>query len=238
MADRPDPALLAFLREATPRLDRICFAIRGGGDSALYGLGITPEDLKWFRNEMPQLGFLVRNLLQVPSSVDPAELDVADRLRRYTAEEYAGCARWIGAAAGVRKDGTGSTPIISYQGKMVPARRLAWQLLHRGSDLELGPKDRLKAIGCRGGSLCMNLNHWRKAKHRPPLGDVRATLEAATEESDGKLCASGQHWIHRKAGYCPLCRAARLAHNDAELQAAHQAGTVLREQIRRMSPSE
>lgn len=238
MPDRQDPALMAWLDGAVPRLERICYSIRKGGDQAFFGLGVTPDDLNWFRNDIPRLGFILRTLLQQPSTVDAADLDVSARIQKYTALEYAGCSRWIGAVVGQHKSapgykGEGGTPAVSYRGKMVPARRLAWQLLHKGTDQELAPDERLHNIGCREKSLCMNLNHWRKAPKRPDLGPVREALASLPPSPDGWLCGSG-HLNPPSRKYCQSCRAASENRRINETDMAERAGRALRQDFERL----
>src|SRR5690349_8267912 len=122
-----DPRAAIWLRDNVSRLEQLSWRLNAPIDEGWANvLGLPLDDLHWLRRELPKINTMIRGGALALENDSPAVTNVIRRILKKTAPEFGGCARWIGTLQG-GKPGAG-TPIISFQGKVVPARRLLWNL--------------------------------------------------------------------------------------------------------------
>lgn len=161
---------------------------------------------------------------QTPDTTGEAPDDTLRRIWAKT-EPRGLCVRWLGAMAG-------NTPVISYHGKTVVARRLLWNLSF--PERPLDPNERLTNEGCGLGSECMVVTHWRVSAAPIDRMQAWAALQnMPAPDVRGKPCQSGAHWIRDDATYCAPCRVSSRSERVKTRRVGYELGRAIRGHLRR-----
>lgn len=204
-------------------------------------LGMTMAQAQHLMTEYPKLIAGLRILGHTTQPVANQQIrNLLYRIHDRTQPDGFGCLRWFGSTQGAHPSrfqgiGDGGTPVISYEGKTVPARRLLWQIkFPAGHPEHLKDDERLrKNPECLVGSRCMNLTHWHKGvpektvrTDRALARDIQKRLQARDPSLTGtvlathpellttsRVCRNG-HLIDAGGGPgqrqghrdCPICR--------------------------------